>query len=459
MSRRILFLALPLLLLAAYVALVEWPQRQREQEEAEKAVVVVEFEIDDVRRVEALHGDARIVLERNPDRLWYIREPIQTAASGIAVEAWLDELLDAERYYTVEETLTSERESEFGLDAKSALLLQIERYEKPTLTLRVGRLNPTGGAAYYQRLGDPALHLGSGSLRDLVPESYQHLRDRTLFDVEHVDIVQLEVEGPAGSWAVRRDAFNLWYLDDESQKKVKAWFVRPIVYELAATRVEEYLSDEIAPEEWPAYGLDPPTARLCWRTDDGRAGCLRIGNETEQAGFAYARRDSETTLLRLSATLLKHIQFDPAELPDASPIDEDFTQLRGMVVNWPDGYQMVSAGQGFDQRTQPGPEIQVELHELNAITQNVFYGLARLQPTGRLEMGPDTKFETFLGEEPLAVRLQFEDHERLLRLGTRESDHSHWLQLDDGRALFRVERGFAIRVDAWRQVATHRAEP
>ena len=87
----------------------------------------------------------------------------------------------------------------------------------------------------------------------------------------------------------------------------------------------------------------------------------------------------------------------------------------------------------------------------------IYTQVAGLTSLSELKMGEGIDFASFLGREPLHVVLHFEDHRRELQLGARGNDHSHWMQLGEEHSVHQVERGFILRLNAWRQVASQSA--
>lgn len=452
MKPRLVVLGLAAILLAAYFLLIERPRWLQERAQVDEDRIVLQFDPDRIVGIELFRAGDLVVVERDREDVWWIRSPIEYRVKKGAVRNFLDRVLEAERYYEMAETLEPEREEDFGLDEGTAALLTLFDRDAQQLHLRVGKATPTGDAYYFQRGGDPAVYLSSENLDAIRLLNYQSLRDPSLFEIEPGAVDALRIFTPAQEYNLRRDEKQLWRVAGAVGKipdgaKLKQWILRDAIFELCNARIRAYLRDGMSNEELAVFGLGERSPSLSWQSGE-RSGGVAMGNESEQIGELFARRLGEDTLFRLPSTLLDFLEKPLAELLDPSPIDADFSGLLAMDARWPDGVELKSVGNGYEQETVIDTVIQ---DQLSVVTQNVFYGLSRPEIVGSLELAEGQGLGQLLGAEPIVITLRFASEALVLEMGESSEGGSFWLRLAGDRVAYQVERGVYLRLIGWRQ--------
>lgn len=154
--RNTLILFAILVVLAAYVFLVELPKSKEPPQEAAQSVAVWEIQQDDITRLEAVKNDGqRLVLERAEDQTWWIREPIVYEADESRVAGALGDLATLRSNRVISGTVNP---ADYGL-ATPIMTITFTLAGGATHVLRVGDQNPTKTYRYVMVDERPEVHL------------------------------------------------------------------------------------------------------------------------------------------------------------------------------------------------------------------------------------------------------------------------------------------------------------
>jgi len=169
--RNTLILFAVLVVLAAYVFLVEVPRSKESPQEETQSVPLWAMAQDQITRLEAVKSDGqRLVLERAEDQTWWIREPIVYEADENRVAGALGDLATLRSNRVISGTVAL---ADYGL-ATPTMTVTLTLADGVMHTLRVGDQNPTGTYRYVMADDRPEVHLvyswGISNLEQAVAE-------------------------------------------------------------------------------------------------------------------------------------------------------------------------------------------------------------------------------------------------------------------------------------------------
>lgn len=143
--RNTLILFAILVVLAAYVLLVELPKSKNAPQEETQSVALWEITQGDITRLEAVKSDGqRLVLERAEDQTWWIHEPIVYEADENRVAGALGDMATLRSNRVISDAGNL---ADYGL-ATPVMTVTLTLADGATHTLRVGDQNPTGTYRY-----------------------------------------------------------------------------------------------------------------------------------------------------------------------------------------------------------------------------------------------------------------------------------------------------------------------
>ncbi len=169
--RNTLILFAILVVLAAYVFLVEVPKSKQTPQEEPQTAALWEIAQDDITRLEAVKSDGqRLVLERAEDKTWWIREPIVYEADENRVAGALGDLATLRYTRAISDTVNL---ADYGL-ATPTMTVTFTLADGASHTLRVGDQNPTRTYRYVMADDRPEVYLvyswGISNLEQVVVE-------------------------------------------------------------------------------------------------------------------------------------------------------------------------------------------------------------------------------------------------------------------------------------------------
>lgn len=256
---------------------------------------ILALESGTVKRVEVSWPEAgqryAVVLERDPENVWRLRQPIEGRADQTIVDELLSnlEFLQAsgfvdERTPAIESALRetalevrfAEAESEEGANGAGAGRLLIAGLVDGS------RIAESGGRLFRllpERLDD-------------FPRRLTAYRDKQLVSLEPSDVAKIELEPEGGAKIVLEKTASGW---SASGREIDAEAVSGFAETLASLRAMDIVADEMGSKELASLGLAPPAATL--RVGDV---VLELGRLDPDRGL-FVRRAGESTIYVVAA--------------------------------------------------------------------------------------------------------------------------------------------------------------
>jgi len=453
MSRRLLLLAIPVGILAAFVFLWELPRdRASREREAEAAVLfpIADAVVDTVRLARP-EGD---ILFARPDGTWRLRAPKDEPVEPSTVENLLRRLADARRERVVMALAVDQDLDPYGLGGPADGTVRVDVVDSlgTRHSLWVGKRTPSRQNTYVRRVGSDEVELAGPELSQIAGLTHHGFRRRALFATADSLVVEWTVERGGDRWTARRDDAGLWWWDRDPPVRLQRHRLAGFVYDLARATVRQYVRDDVPDREWPAYGLGQPRAILSWADATGAAGRVAFGNEDDE-GLMFARRNGEDTLLRIPIQLVEHALVDPEDLVDTNPIPRNFRRLQSFTLRWEDGSTLGALKQGADWITLLPADSRVDDEDLTVPLRNVLYGLERFSTQGEMLLAASSATEDVLDRIPVRGELNWEDGTLGFLIGWRGNGEDHWFHLEGEPRLHRISRDLFLRLQGYLQVA------
>jgi hypothetical protein len=201
--RGLLLWASVLLVLGAYLWMVDLPREREAHQHSELADKLLPFDAGGATALELRTADSTISLAKNQGRGWQILAPLKTAADQTAVRSLLMRLNDASRLRVIDEHPTALEQ--YGL-APPAVSLRITA-KSIEHEVDFGTDSPVGASSYVRVL--PAVGTASPAesppapvllvpreVREAVDKKLFDLRNKELFDLSAADVTAVELQYP-----------------------------------------------------------------------------------------------------------------------------------------------------------------------------------------------------------------------------------------------------------------------
>jgi Domain of unknown function (DUF4340) len=185
-------MALILLVLGAYLLIVEIPHEKKAREAEQNADRLFKFESADVDTVELRYPNAEIELRKAKDGNWSLAKPLQTEADQREVQSLISTIADI-RYNRVVEEQAGNLD-EFGLTHPNAdikLTLPDGMQE-----IKIGDNGPLSGTIYLQKGGDPRVLLAQQWIKGSLTRTVFDFRTKIILPIDHDKVDRLELGFP-----------------------------------------------------------------------------------------------------------------------------------------------------------------------------------------------------------------------------------------------------------------------
>jgi hypothetical protein len=288
-SRNLVFLAIIVVILGAYVLFYERHQMTTEEQAEQTDMVFPGLDRDRVVAVDIrnTHGEFRI--EKRGDD-WRLVTPIDFPADSTAVGSMLSSVVNLKEQRRLE---AGEVEpAAYGLD-RPELSVKLTTEDDRIVELLVGDKTPLGSNRAIQVSGDAGIILCSEFFVADIDKELADWRSRDLVDVAATDVASLQVvAGGDRIHAIRQG--DAWRLLEPLEDVADTDHMRNLVQDLNNVRIEEFLDGAADQVE---LGLDAPSYRITIVRSDGADPVrLDFGAINEEGGstrVACRRDDNE----------------------------------------------------------------------------------------------------------------------------------------------------------------------
>jgi len=193
-------MALILLVLGAYLFIVEIPHENKAREAEQNADRLFKFESGDVDTVELRYPNTAIELRKSKDGNWSLSKPLQTEADQREVQSLVSTIADIRYNRVVAEK--GANLDEFGLTHPNAdITLTLP---DGTREIKIGDDGPLSGTIYLQKGGDPRVVLAQQWIKGSLTRTVFDFRTKIILPIEHDKVERLELVFPKKRFELAR---------------------------------------------------------------------------------------------------------------------------------------------------------------------------------------------------------------------------------------------------------------
>ncbi len=253
----------------------------------------------EVLSTEIYYPDSWIILEREQDRWFLIKDEQKINANEKIINGLVEDIRNTEIIGTVP---TDEVNlDQFGLDnAKAEIVLITEEKEH---RLIVGDKIPVGSGTYvYDPDEKLVLVVEKDYLEDYMDMSHLDFRKKGLFSFDTKNVNRISIW--SGNFSV--DLFKEdeeWYVEGQDEIFVDNKKIDELLWIFSRAKVVSFEDEN--PENLKRYGLDEPTTEVRFYEDDQIQGIV-FGKRKNEDNY-YVQTDSDDTVYTLHKSLFKRV--------------------------------------------------------------------------------------------------------------------------------------------------------
>jgi len=242
--------------------------------------------------------------------------PIASRADPVAIERLLGALQELPRGNII---LPPRRDPDayvpYGLDNPRARISIIEGTS--TNQILIGRRTPLGDGVYVRQSDHGGLARLNLSLLELIPNSADALRDRSLLAGSAAAIERLDIRSPAGYIQLARNGNGEWRLFQPFTARADTATVSALIEDLLACGIAQFVQDGVS--DLAPYGLNSQSAvTVVLNTDSGNGSqMLSFGDPLPNApSLVYARLQAEQSIYAVPMEIREALLIRPDTLRD-----------------------------------------------------------------------------------------------------------------------------------------------
>jgi hypothetical protein len=330
------------------LGLTLWAVNKRDQKPTGSGELpAIDVDKGSITSLEITRAENQRVVLTKVDGLWRVTEPLDAAADQNNAEAALNRLADLNVVRVV--ATQPENYARLQVDEASAVQVIAKAGEETLTHLVVGKY---GNGVTMLRIDDHTEVFGaSGSLRYAFDRELKAWRDRMVVRVDAADVQTLRFESANGTFAFQRE--DEGWSAVEGQDDLGDFDPKQVDGSLS-TAARLTASDFAPADTSPARaGLTEPQATVTLTlASDASPTVLELGQNTEEAGELYLRRQGEPTIYVISSYLADRLRPDAKafQAPEAPPTPTPAPAMPG-------------APPGGGQQPQLPPEVMRQLQE------------------------------------------------------------------------------------------------
>lgn len=395
MSRRVIVLAVLVLIVGGVLVFRELPILETERERALNDLLIFRNAPAVVDTLRVRRQDQEILLVRE-DEQWFLRSPIEEEVPPLQVLDLIERLKQTERWRRIGRDLEEDEWDVYGLGEESPGRARIELIgQDGRVAVDVGELTTGSHTVWMRRVGSNDLEVCFEELFDVANMTHHGIRNPRLFEIAHGDLTRMSFESESNAWVAERGDEGLWFLGSADGPRLKRWILEDIAFAVASQRVDGYLRDFLSDSDWAAYGLDQPWGTVEWEGTEGRSGALWLGNELG-GGVVFGRRKGLDTVFQIAPGLDPSFEANSRDWIDRNPIGGNFLNAKKIRVDVEGGFIDII-------RETPGARVETEAGPLEG--GDYVQVTARNLQLGVEEFQPQAEMIVAAGQDPIA---QFE---------------------------------------------------
>ena len=349
--------------LGGYLYLVEFPAKQREEQQENEQKHLLSFPENTITGLSITTTQGPVELKLVESKRWSIVAPLQSEADSLEVQTLIRALVTGTVARTVEDKATAL--APFGLEHPVTTVTISAGTQHETIS--IGDSGPLSNTLYVLRGSDRRILLTSLAAKDFINKSLMTFRRKELLrfvqnDVERVrltypttEIVIYNVakDKPRPSWKIR------YPIEAEADQNE----VRSLMFRLEDLKVLGII-DPGPERDAIAKTLTTPKVKVTLHTAAGDQS-VRLYQPDPQKGEAIAETTADGPLYRINPALIKDLTRELFNLQDKRLFGLDYTDVAMLTVNTRDQhYVLINQNGEWVLEDQPTEKVSQEAADL-----------------------------------------------------------------------------------------------
>lgn len=345
-------MAAALLLLSAYLVVVELPREKKAKEAEQNADRLFNFESADVDTVDLHYPSSEIELKKSSDGQWQVSKPLQTGADQREVQSLISTIGDIRFSRVVEEQASNL--AEFGLSHPNASI---------TLTLPdrtegilIGDEGPMPNTLYVRKAGDPRVVLAQSWIKGSLTRTVFDFRTKIILPVEHDQVNELRLAFLKRSFLFAKED-GRWRLKVPVRGPADEDALNNLTLMLQNLRADFFI-DPGPEREKTLKGLKMPLVTVTLREPEKSAEQTQTARfyDAPEKGSVYVVTEPDKPIYRVARTNMDELKPDLFHYRDKHLADAKPETVKGIEVHTPkEEFSLISKDGGWAMKGEAKP--------------------------------------------------------------------------------------------------------
>jgi hypothetical protein len=345
-------LAVVLLLLGAYLIVVEIPHRKKAGEAEQNADRLFNFASGDVGTIDLRYPSGPIELKKSADGKWRLTKPFEAEADQREVQSLISTVGDIRFTRVVEDQVSNM--AEFGLAHPNVdiTLTLPDRAER----LLIGDDGPMPSTVYLQKDGDPRVVLAQQWIKGSLTRTAFDFRTKIILPIDHDKVDQVSLEFPKRTFLLAKQD-KQWLLKKPVEAPADEDALSTLTLMLQNLRAT-YFIDPGPDHDKTLKGLKKPLVTVTTReTDNGaqKAQTARFYTAPEKDSV-YVVTEADKPIYRVAKANMDELKPEVFHYEDKRMVNLQPESVKGIEVRTPmDQYALVSKETGWAMKDDNRP--------------------------------------------------------------------------------------------------------
>ncbi len=315
-TKKLLIFAAVFVGLALVILVFENPFGQSEYQKKVRTAVPLfpKFDKAAVEKIEIV-ADSTVTTLKKENGQWLVDSMDNYPADAASV----DELLNKVSEFKNTERVSNnpDKQAEFEVDSTGIDVKLMDGSDAVLVHLFVGKNTPGFLSSYVRAADSNDVYIAQGALQTVFDKGTQSWKDRTVFDFNKGNVLQLNITSSEETVELRLDDDGKWQMLQPIASAVKQSEVDSLLTAFSQLDTDDFAEAKDALDE---YGLASPESSISAVLNDGTTATLHIGKEED--GKRYVKRDDKDNIFRLYTSNVNRLIKKSETLKEEAPAPE-----------------------------------------------------------------------------------------------------------------------------------------
>ena len=313
---------------AAYIFLYDRKQYRTEEWVQRQQMVLPDYKIDQINKIELKNGKSSIVLESTDNVRWRMLQPLQLRADKAEVKDILSQFEFLRKIGAIREDETASFSlKDYGLDKpqivvnlwmKKSVILKGKEETKSAVskyTINIGdRLAAGQDTVYVNIEGSKDVLVVAARFLEKIDKNINDLRNKWAFEYDIDAVERIRIKSGSKEPIVCSRADQHWRVTQPVSDRGDAERIKDILNELKNLKIAkaDFVSDSV--EDVVKHGLDNPRLTISVGSTGGDVQSLLLGHSLDDR--IYAKREDESSIFFVHDIVLSDLELAVNDLRD-----------------------------------------------------------------------------------------------------------------------------------------------